>query len=252
MPVDYTLKKLLIKEPMPYIKTKALIIGKKLHKEHDKNLLLLLEDGRKIEAKIRKARDTSAKWGSVTEPVSEVEIDIYDRAGKYTITGIENINYFSQLSYELMVCQEFICETIDKTTPYAHHEDGLYELARQTMENLESLSKKEVLVCYLFNLLHLHGYNVHVHSCICCGSSIENDSYFDIQTGSTVCKNCKNAHCISFPLSAVNALKAIEDEGYNTKLPDKMSKGLLKLLLRILSSRFEVSFATSLHVQNIC
>jgi DNA repair protein RecO len=236
---------------MPYIKTKALIIGKKLHKEHDKNLSLLLEDGRRIEAKIRKARDTTAKWGSVTEPVSNVEVDIYDRAGKYTITGIENIKYYSQASYSLMVAQEFVCEAIEKTTAYAHPEDGLFDTALSALDAIENGKARIAVVWFLLELLQIHGYPVHVHSCLFCGAKIDSDCHFDVSTGSTVCKSCRTANCISFPMSAVKAVIELENNGLKAELPEKMARGLTKLMTRILSARFDANLATSLHVQNI-
>lgn len=237
---------------MPYIKTKALIIGKKLHKEHDKNLLLLLEDGRKIEAKIRKARDTSAKWGAITEPVSCVEVDVYERAARFTITGIDIIKFYGQSSYKLMVAQEFICEVIDKTTPYSHSEEELFGTAVKALDALEISDLGTTIAWFLFEILRVNGYPLHVDTCVSCGANIETDACFDVATGSTVCRGCRTATSINFPYTAVSAVRKLEIEECKADIPKKMIQGLIKLELRILSARFDTNLRTSLHVLSLC
>ncbi|NTU61098.1 MAG: DNA repair protein RecO [Caldiserica bacterium] len=237
---------------MPYIKTKALIIGKKLHKEHDKNLLLLLEDGRKIEAKIRKARDTSAKWGAITEPVSYVEVDVYDRAGRYTVTGIDIVKYFGQSSYKLMVAQDFICEVLDRTTPYTQAEEELFEVALKAFDALEKFDLGTTIAWFLLEILRINGYPLHVETCVACGAEILNDACFDVATGSAVCRCCKTANSINFPYAAVQAVRNLGCEGCTADIPQKMALGLIKLELRILMARFETNLATSLHVLSLC
>lgn len=237
---------------MPYIKTKALIIGKKLHKEHDKNLLLLLEDGRKIEAKIRKARDTSAKWGAVTEPVSCVEVDVYERAARFTITGIDIVKFYGQSLYKLMVAQEFICEVVDKTTPYSHPEEELFDTAIKALDALETSDLGTTIAWFLFEILRINGYPLHVDTCVSCGASIDADACFDLSTGSAVCRSCKTANSINFPYTAVQAVRKLECDECNADIPQKMALGLIKLELRILTARFETNLGTSLHVLSLC
>ena len=237
---------------MPYVKTKALIMGKKPVKEHDKLLTLLLEDGRRIEAKIRKARDTASKWGSVTEPVSLVEVEVYDRAGRYTITGINIEKYYGGLDYNRMVAQEFVCEVIDKTTAYSFAENELFDLACRTFDALVSSFVPIVIASFMQEILAILGYPMHVSSCLFCADEITTDAYFDVSTGSVVCPKCKTENCIRFPLSAVSAVKELESKGFQADLPDKMCKGLIQLELRIIAARFETNLSTSLHLLAIC
>jgi DNA repair protein RecO len=236
---------------MPYIKTKALIIGKMPYKEHDKTLKLLLEDGRRIEAKIRKARDTGTKWGAVTEPVALIEVEIYERAGRFTITGISIDKFYESKDYASMVAQDFVAEIIEKTTPYGFCEEEIFGIAVTTFDDLERFDKLTTCARFLLETLRVHGYNLNVSSCSGCGTGIESDCHFDLATGSTVCKNCLTAYSIRFPMTAVEAVKKLEENGASVTLHPQMSKGLIELMLRIVSARFDAKINTSLHLKAI-
>ncbi len=236
---------------MPYIKTKALIIGKMPYKEHDKTLKLLLEDGRRIEAKIRKARDTGSKWGAVTEPVALIEVEVYERAGRFTITGISIDKFYQSKDYPSMVAQEFVAEIIEKTTPYAFCEEEIFDVAKSAFDELETFDKLTACTKFLLETLRIHGYNLNVSSCSGCGAGIDSDCFFDLATGSTVCKNCKTAHSIRFPMAAVEAVRQLEDHDLSESMRPQMAKGLIELMLRIVSARFDARINTSLHLKSI-
>jgi DNA repair protein RecO len=151
-----------------------------------------------------------------------------------------------------MVAQEFVCEVIDRTTPFSHQEDELFEVALKTLDNLRNDNIGCSVAWFLYHVLRIHGYPLHVDYCATCGKHIESDASFDVSLGSVVCRDCRTADCIAFPLTAVTAVKTFDNPCINECLPKKMVQGIIKLELRILCSRFDAKIGTSLHIQSLC
>lgn len=241
---------------VPYVKHKALLIGRTLKGDCDKTLLLVTDDGRKLDAAIRKARDASSKWACITEPVCEVEVELYMRNHKATIVSLKLINFFSNIpnTPSSAVAEAMIFEIVKTILPEDVPEDNLYESLQKTYSLLNNSNENHlsVLAWFVFGFLYGIGYQLSMETCPTCGESIKGDAYFDIKKGSAICKNCVSRGNINLPEFARKAIKALEyvnPDGLS--FDQKLSKGIIELFSRIIQNRFDVTLKTSLHVKTL-
>lgn len=241
---------------VPYTKHKALLIGRTLKGDCDKTLLIVTEDGRKLEATIRKARDSTSKWACVTEPVCEVEVELYMRKHKATIVSLQLLKFFSNIpkTPSSAVSEAMIFEIVNAILPIDVPEDNLYESLRKTYNILNNPSENHlsVLAWFIFGFLFGIGYQLSMENCQVCGEKIEGDSYFDIKKGSAICASCVsrgNIHLPDFARKAISALEYVSPDGLS--FDPKLSKGIIELFTRIIQNRFDVTLKTSLHVKTL-
>ncbi|HOO97750.1 MAG TPA: DNA repair protein RecO [Caldisericia bacterium] len=236
---------------MRHFKTNAIIYATKSFKDHDKFLSLMQEDGRRIDAKIRKARHTNTKWGSLTEPVSVVSLMLYEKSNHYTVTGISLIEHFESIDkdYKKMLACEVIAETINNTTPYGVAEDGNFDIVYDIFSILDNTNDAILTINIFFSKIILAaGYSIDLDYCGVCGSSIDNDCYFDVELGSTLCNNCHTPNRISLPNFARLALKDIIGGKLST-YDKKLMIGINILLERIVEHHFGFRSRCSLHLR---
>lgn len=241
---------------MPYTKHKALVIGRTLKGDCDKTLLLVTDDGRKLEATIRKARDSSSKWACVTEPVCEVEVELYMRKHKATIVSLQLANFYSNISKSLSsaVAEAMIFELLNSILPIDMPEDMLYENLSTAYKllNLQTANHLSVLAWFIYGFLYGIGYQLSMENCQVCGSKITGDAYFDVKKGSAICAGCVtrgNIHLPDFARKAIGALEYVTPEGLS--FDPKLSKGIIELFARVIQNRFDVTLKTSLHVKTL-
>lgn len=236
---------------MKYFKTNAIIYAVKSFKDHDKFLSLMQEDGRRIDAKIRKARHTNAKWGSITEPVSAVSLMLYEKNNHYTVTGISLIKHFESINcdYRKMIASEVIAETINGTTPYGVAEDGNYDIVYDIYTILDSpVDALHAVNIFYSKIVLAAGYSIDLTHCGVCGSLIDNYCYYDIELGSTLCKLCHSPNRIALPNFARLAFIDICNSSLS-KYDKKLMIGINILLERIVEHHFGFRSKCSLHLR---
>ncbi len=236
---------------VPYLKKEAIILSKAAVGEHDKRLTLLLDDGRLIEAKVRRARDVASKWGSVTEPVSHVRLELYERGNHFTITGIALVSYMSSIyrSFESCVVADYMIELVSLCTPFGCPETGLFDLVLSSFEaaNDPLTPPLSALASYMLTYLSILGYSLNLNFCHVCGAPIEGDCFFDVACGSVVCGNCAGRGLVRLPFFALSAMRGLI-EGADIEMPPKLAKGIVTLLSRVYKDRFEACPKSSLHI----
>lgn len=237
--------------PVPYLKKEAIILSKITIGEYDKKLILLLDDGRLIEAIIRRARDVASKWGSVTEPYSHVQLELYERNNHFTITGIALLLYYSSIyrSFQCCVVADYIVETITLCTPLGCPETGLFNLVLSSLKGLNEsiILPLSILISYMLNYLSILGYGLNLSYCHVCNKQIEDDCFFDVGYGSVVCSHCSYNGLLKIPFFAISVMRKLI-EGDKVEMPSKLAKGLITLLSRIYLNRFDVQPKSSLHI----
>lgn len=241
---------------MPYTKHNALIIGRTLKGDCDKTLLIVTDDGRKLEATIRKARDGTSKWACITEPVCEVEVELYMRKHKATIVSLKLVNFFSNITKlpSSAVAEAMIFEIVKSILPIDVPEENLYKslLKAYSLLNNSGDNHLSVLAWFIFGFLYGIGYQVSMDFCSTCSEIIQGDAYFDINRGSAICKNCVSRGNINLPefaRKAISVLEYVKPEGLS--FDPKLSKGIIELFSRIIQNRFDVTLKTSLHVKTL-
>lgn len=241
---------------VPYAKHKALIVGRTLKGDSDKTLLVITEDGRKYDATIRKARDSSSKWSCVTEPVSEVELELYIRNHKATIVSMKLVNYFSNIAKNpsSAIAEAMIFEIISEILQYDVPEPAIYDKLVLIYNMLNDTSKNHLsaLAWFISSFMLIIGYQIVTDKCIICGKQLEDDAYFDIKKGSAVCSECVTKGNIFLPAFARKTLSIIEHvDPSSLSLDTKLSKGIIELYSRIIENRFDLRLKTMLPLKNL-
>lgn len=241
---------------VPYIKHKALIVGRTLKGDCDKTLLIVTEDGKKYDATIRKARDSSAKWACVTEPVSEVELELYVRKHKATIVSMKLVKFFSNITKNpsSAIAEAMIFEIISEILQYDVPEPAIYEKLLIIYNILDDTAKNHLsaLAWFISSFMMIIGYQIITDKCIICQSHLDGDAYFDIKKGSVVCRECVTKGNIFLPEFARKTLSIMEHVNPSSlSLDPKLSKGIIELYSRIIENRFDLRLKTMLHLKNL-
>ena len=239
---------------MPYTKHCAIIVGRTLKGDSDKNLLLVLDDGRKVEASIRKARDSFARWSCITEPVSLVEVELYAKKNKNTIVSMQLKRFYANIPKNITsaLAEALIFELIESMLPFDIPENCLFDSLNKTYQllNMSSQNHFSVLVWFMSDFLSVMGYHLQTNSCQLCGSKIDSDCFFDIKRGSVLCHECSSKGMIPLPnfaRKAISVLEFVEPDGLS--FDDKLAKGLIELFSRVIHNRFDINLKTSLHIK---
>lgn len=240
---------------MGYFKSTGIIFDTKPTGEHDKYLELILEDGRRISAKIRKARHTKSKWGAVAEPVTVAKFELYEKQNRFTVTGISSQEQLLIISnsFEKAIASKYVAEMITGTTPYDISEPGTFEITLDVFKKINE--SKNVLVTvneFLAEIINAAGYPIETRYCLVCGDEIKGDCRFSIAECSTICENCSTINQVKFPGFAREGLSKICGcEGDNFNMDKKLLLGLHELLERIIYTHFNFKPRTSLHLRSL-
>ncbi|HNY60658.1 MAG TPA: DNA repair protein RecO [Caldisericia bacterium] len=237
---------------MPYIKSEAIILAKKTFGDADKQLVLVTDSDTVIEAKIRKAKDTKTRWACVTEPISIVDCELYERSQRFTITSLSLQKYYSSFgtSFEKSAVSEFISEAVCFFVPQDMEESGIYELLLNSFECLDA-SKNPFYSMGLFlsGFFALLGYPIDTQYCSLCSGSIDEGAFFDYGSTSFLCDVCAKPGMPSVPGFAIEALRRMQYADWkNWEMDEKLVKGVCTLLARALERKFEKNLHSTLHV----
>ncbi len=240
---------------MGYEKIRAIIFDTKPTGEHDKYLEMITEDGRRISAKIRKARHTNSKWGARTEPVTIVDLELYEKQSRYTVTGISSAENFPAISedYEKLVASKYISEVIIGTTPYDVPEEDTFQITAETFKKL-AVSENVLLTVneFLARIIISAGYPFELEYCPVCGEKVSGQTKFSLEECSVVCLTCTSQKLIKLPDHARIALQKICYEDSNIlDVNKKLLTGIHTLLERLIYHRFNCKPRSSLHLRGL-
>lgn len=241
---------------MGYTKQTAIIFDSSPAGEHDKYLEMIVEDGRRVSARIRKARHTKSKWGASAEPVSVVSVQLYEKQSRLTVTGMSAVETFEGIdkTYERLLASAYIAEVIRGTTPYGVPESDTFEITVDTYRSLaRSEDVKLTVNTFLSTIIQSAGYAIELDYCCECGREMTGDRRFSVDEVSVVCPDCRSYGTVRIPGFAVTAIRRLcdGDSVAPGEMDAKLSAGIHMFFERIIEGKFNCRPRSSLRLRGL-
>ena len=192
--------------------TEAVVIKRTKLGEADRILTLYTPDYGKVRAVAKGSRRTNSKLGGHVELLTHSSLLLAKGRNLDIITQAQTINSFLPLKEDLrrMSCGLYISELIDSFTAEDEGNPQIFELLRETLDQLSHAQKSDTIVRYFeIHLLEFTGYRPQLQQCANCGGQLKPiQNYFSSSQGGALCGDCSYEEPIVLPLS-LNALKVL-------------------------------------------
>ena len=176
------------------LKTKAIVMGATSKGETDKRVRLFSVDEGIIEATARGVKKQGAKLVASTFTFAFVEVVLAEKAGFYTVTSVDVLEPFSDLSLDIDKFQlassalEIVSET---TRGNQNHAEVFVELLKffKLLCYAEHTDYKLCWCKWVLDMLVLAGYKLNLSKCDICGKKTTSASelFMDMESGSVTC-----------------------------------------------------------------
>ncbi len=175
----------------------AIIVAKKDVGETDRIYTLYTEEAGKIQALAEGVRKPQAKLAGHLENFTLASISVVKkrRLGKITSSTVENNFPNLRSNFDALTDVFRAVRIFDRLVQTEEKDRPVFNLLRQYLEAMNAAAQKEIFELlsqgFIFQLLDLLGYKIHVSACVSCGNKLSQDSnYFSAEEGGIVCGLC--------------------------------------------------------------
>ena len=211
--------------------------------EHDRSLVLLTADEGKIYITAKGARSIKSKTASLCRICAYVNVELYEKNGRFWLAGgsvnnaffgiSEDLSDFALASYVMQIAEEISGEN------YPAH-----EVLRMSLNTLYAIEKKlcpreQIKATYELFAAGISGFSPDLECCSVCEGADEafvDGLWLDVMNGSVVCARCQTKRSGSLPLPDTDAF-----ETRNILLP--LDASALAAVRYVLSSPLQRIFA---------
>jgi DNA repair protein RecO (recombination protein O) len=183
------------------IKTDALMLRSTDYKENDMILTLFSLDRGKITASVRGVKKAGAKLKFAAQPFCFSEYILAEKSDRHTVIAASLIDSFYDLRNDLtkFYAAFTLTEICDSLLYEGSPSPQLFILAINGLKKLcyETESDRAIVIYFLIEALAVAGYKLNFFDCGICEGEIEKDLFFDFESGSIICANCKIGKKIS-------------------------------------------------------
>ncbi|MCR4429336.1 MAG: DNA repair protein RecO [Caldiserica bacterium] len=228
---------------MPLFKTTGFVLKTKSWGEGDKLATFFTREKGKIFCLVRGARKPKSHWGGALEPMTLLDLMIYEKGGRHTLTQCQIIKSFKVLRQSSVPGSTalFLTELVDKLTAEEDPNPELFnqlELALSAMEN--GFPPLSVSLSFTLKFLNLLGFWPLMDVCASCGKRIEGGmNTFNPKSGGLICPDCKSSLSgnITIGERTLNRIKILLDSQFQEVRDQAEDLELNELLLSFLRSQ---------------
>ena len=221
--------------------TEAIVIKKTKLGEADSILTLYTPHLGKIQGFAKSLRKPRSKLAGHLELLTHSLVSLAAGRNLDTITGSQTINTFLPLKSDLWLtsCALYAIELVNQFTADHIENYPLFQLLKETMEQLCQADNKELILRYFeLHLLSGVGYQPQLQQCVSCHLPLEpTTNSFCPGAGGMLCPKCSPAQPLSYPLSvnAQKVLRLLQSSDYDTANRLKIDAELSHELKRVIS-----------------
>jgi len=226
-------------KPRTY-QTEAIIIKKTKLGEADRILTLYTPHLGKIQAKAKGVRRPKSKLAGHLELLTHSLVSLARGRNLDVIIGSQTINSFLALKSDLWLtsCALYVTELVNQFTADNVENYPLFQLLRETLEQLSQMGNRELTLRYFeLHLLDQVGYRPQLRQCVSCQQPLEpTTNCFCPSTGGMLCPNCSPSQPFSYPLSvnAQKVLRLLQNSDFSTVNRLKIDAQLSQELERVM------------------
>jgi DNA repair protein RecO (recombination protein O) len=180
---------------VPLAKATGLVLRTRPWREHDKLVFLFSKERGKMLATAHGGRRPQSSWGGSLEPLTELELELYEKGDRRTITQCRIFRSHSKLRTDLGLCTVALSLT-ELVGEFLRDEDPsprLYQELQQALVALEEgVSQTLVSNAFTLKLLSLVGFWPSLDICALCGKPVNGPLFaFEPRAGGVLCVDCR-------------------------------------------------------------
>jgi DNA repair protein RecO (recombination protein O) len=166
--------------------------------EADRIVVVLTEHHGKIRAVAKGVRKTMSKFGARLEPLSHVQLLLYQGRELDIVSQAESIGSMSALVADLdhITNGLAIVEAVDQMTLDREPAPHLYRMLVGALRTVAERSGPLVVPAFYWKLLAADGVRPELDACVRCGAT-EPIVAFDVLEGGVLCRSCRTGAPIS-------------------------------------------------------
>ncbi|MCX5714215.1 MAG: DNA repair protein RecO [Candidatus Omnitrophica bacterium] len=227
-------------------KTEAIVLNKRDFRETSLIVDFYTRDFGKISGLLKGIRTEPSKFASTLEPYSFNDIIFYKKRNsalhlvsqcdlKYNYTAVRT-DIIRSANAILMT------ELIASVMPQEDKNEAIFDLAKETLEALESNHShtEKIILIFKIKLLTLSGFEPHFESCVSCGTRITQEAKFSLSQGGLLCARCfpKDTHARTIFRGTVASILHIQKNNLKVNLNLGLNPEIKKELNQILNAFF--------------
>ena len=218
----------------------AVVLGYTALGEADILATLFTKNQGKVRAVGKGARRTNSKLVGHLEPLTVIQISMFQGRTIDIISQAEVINSFSALKENLTGIAKglYLAEMMDGFGAESSPNPDLFQLMVNTLRVIEADPESEMALRYFeYHLLEVSGLRPELYHCVECRNELEPDAHrFSPNVGGTLCLKCspEDAHLRPLSLRALKVLRLLDRsqlaEACRLSIDDSLSSELNSLL----------------------
>lgn len=174
----------------------AIILSRKNYGEADRILTVFSKEEGKIKVIAKGCRKIKSKLACHIEPFSVGQYFVVEGKSFYILAGAEGIIPNNKISENIEVYKDasYICEILQLASEENEPNKTLYELTREVMAILPSLSniERDIAARYFeFKILSESGYSPNYYHCLKCRKQVKESEDYTGNFEGVYCEGCK-------------------------------------------------------------
>ncbi len=173
--------------------------------EHDRSLVLLTADEGKLYITAKGARSVKSKTASLCRICAYVNIELYEKNGRYWLAGGSVNNAFFGISDDLssFALASYIMQLADEITG---ENCPAHEVLRMTLNTLYAIEQSlkpldQIKATYELFAANVSGFTPDLSSCsLCDGNEYGGGLWLDVMNGALICAKCQNKRGGGLPI----------------------------------------------------
>lgn len=180
---------------MQYLRTKAIVLSKKIRGETDVIFSCYTPHYGKLEVLAGGAKKIISKLNSHCQPATLNELLLARGINFWRLAGAYSDFNFSGAKLNQSLASQYLLGLTDKLVKVDHTEEKIYLLLAKTLKLLIDQSRPEKITlltaAYLFKLLAILGYQTNLKTCLKCRRALKEEmNYFDFAAGGILGPTC--------------------------------------------------------------
>jgi DNA repair protein RecO (recombination protein O) len=190
--------------------------------EADRIVVILTLGHGKIRAVAKGVRKTKSRFGGRLEPLSNVNLLVYEGRELDTISQVETIDSLGPLFGDLDRLTQglSLLEVIDRIAPEREPVPHLHRMLVGALRSLESRPLPLVVPAFFWKILAAEGVRPQLDCCVRCGE-VDGLVAFDMNEGGVLCRSCR----VGSPISpdGLRLMRMILGGGMNAALDEQVT-----------------------------
>lgn len=196
--------------------------------EADRIVVLATAEHGKVRAVAKGVRKTKSKFGARLEPLSHVELQLYEGRNLDTITQVESIDTFRSIRDDLdrYGSAVGVLEVIDQIAMEGEVDRRRYAMLVGVLRTIAENDNPLVVPAFYLKVLAHEGFQPEVDNCVACGNG-DPLVAIDLLAGGMTCPDCRQGRKVSS--EALRLLRAVLGGGLASVLAEETSPAVAEV-----------------------